>query len=895
MSRRALGLVTLLSLTSAPFAQDVPASRPLPGVRYRATVPTPEQVLGRPLGAEVSLHAEIETYLRALAAASDRIKLVEYGRSWEGRRLWYAVLATPERLAKLPGLQAGWQRLADPRTLAPGEGEKLCVDLPAVAWLANCVHGDEPSGSDAALMVAWHLLAAEDDALVSAIFANLVVVIDPLQNPDGRDRFVHGTRAARGLEAAADPDSAEHTQPWPGGRVNHYLFDMNRDWFAMSQPETVARVRAFQAWWPQVYVDLHEMGGNSTYYFAPPALPLNPEITTKQRAWLERYGRNNAAWFDRAGVEYFTRENYDSFYPGYGEGWPTFQGSIGMTFEQGSSRGLVFRRRDDSLLHYRECVRNHFLASLGTLETLAGARQDALEGFLEYRRTAIAEGTTGPVAAYLFPERGDPTRLARLVNLLTAQGIEVQRATAPITTERATPLLGGSTSAQTFPAGTYVVRLDQPAKRLATVLLGRHFEMDAEFLARQKEREKRRKEAQFYDLTAWSLPLLFDVETWVSATPPNGAAQQVALGAARPAVQELGTTAPKVAYVVPWSNGAAALLVELLAAGVKVRTMDRAFKLGGTEFAPGTYVVKIADQPADLHERMRSGSARHGVRVVPTDTSWVESGIHFGSNSTHVVAAPKVAIAWDRPVQANSAGWARFVLERRYGLPVTPIRVQSLATAELERYTVLVLPDGGAYAGVLGKAGAERLQHWVDRGGVLVAIGGATRWLAEEGVGLLASKAEDRQGPPKPKSDADSRASRPAEEPFDYEKAIRPDKEPPPRTPGAILAVTLDPEHWLAFGYAGRANVVSESHDIFTPVKLDRGTNVAVYETTDKLLLAGFTWEESKKQLAQKAWLVHQPRGKGHVVAFAEDPNLRAFADGLNLLFLNAILLGSGR
>jgi hypothetical protein len=267
-------------------------------------------------------------------------------------------------------------------------------------------------------------------------------------------------------------------------------------------------------------------------------------------------------------------------------------------------------------------------------------------------------------------------------------------------------------------------------------------------------------------------------------------------------------------------------------------------------------------------------------------------------------------MAWDRPVNANSAGWVRYLLEQRYGIPVTPVRTQQLDDVELDRFTVLILPEGGGYGGVLGKGGADAIKGFVARGGVLITLGSATRWLTDKDVGLLASEAESREKPAgdkakdKPSADepatgpgADAKAEAKDEphEPFDYAKAIRPDKESPPSTPGAILRVTIDPDHWLGFGYHGSASVVHDGNNILTPVKLDRGTNVAIYAVADQLVQAGFVWDESRRQLPQKAFLVHQPFGRGHVVAFAEDPNVRAFADGLHLMLLNAVLLTAGR
>jgi hypothetical protein len=913
-----LAAAALAALPAAAVAQ-VPDPAPLPsrpfapGITYDPAIPTLDRVTGHDWGSEVSAHADVERYLQALAAAApDRLRLFEYGTSWQGRKLWYAIVANPANLQRLDAVQRGMQRLADPRGATAEELDALQRDLPAVGWLANCVHGDEPSGTDAALYVLYHLLAAQNDPVATKVLAECVVGIDPLQNPDGRDRFVHGTRGARGRWPDATPLGAEHSQQWPGGRVNHALFDMNRDWFALSQPETQARVRTFQQWWPLLYVDLHEMGGNSSYYFPPPAEPVHGEITPLQRDWLSRYGRNNARWFDRFGFDYFTREAYDSFYPGYGEGWPTFHGSIGMTFEMASARGLVFRRRDDSLLHYRDGVHRHFIASLATLETLAEGRREALASFVQHRRAGIARGENGPVKAYVFPDRGDRTRLQRLMNLLLAQGIEVQRTVADWQPATGTALCFGATAVPSFAAGSYVVPLAQPASTLAVLLLQPHFDMEPAFVAEQQRREQKRRELEFYDLTAWALPLLFGVEAWsVAEAPPAGGTRLVA-GAATAGALPLRERPPQVAYVIAWGqNGAAALLAELLRLGVKVRCLDEPFVLDGSDYPAGSYVIRVQGQPADLHARLRELALVHGVTPFCADSSWVERGPNFGSGTGHTLELPRVAMAWDRPVNANSAGWLRYLLEQRYGVPVTPVRTHDLARVDLDRFTVMLLPEGSSYTSLLGKAGADAIRGFVERGGVLITLGAASRWLMEKDVGLLATEAEHREAPKaadgkdKPDTkdtkdgndtkDGKQAEARPAAKPFDYAVAIRPDKESPPSTPGAILEVQVDGEHWLGFGYQGAAHVVHDSANILTPIKLDRGTNVAIYAPADRLVRAGFVWDDSRRQLPQKAYLVHQPSGRGHVVAFAEDPNVRAFADGLNLLLLNAVLLTAGR
>lgn len=892
------------------------------GVSYDPAIPTLDQVTGHAWGTEISAHRDVESYIHALAtAAPERVKVVKFGESWQGRALYYVIVGRENVISRLPEVKASMQMLADPRGLSDDAGEKLLEDLPAVGWLANCVHGDEPSGTDAALYVLYHLLAAKNDAVVDKVLDECLVLIDPLQNPDGRDRFVFYNRAARGRFPDPTPQAAEHSQPWPSGRTNHAMFDMNRDWFGVTQPETAARVAAFLDWWPLVYVDLHEMGGNSTYFFPPPAQPINSEITAVQRGWLTRYGKNNARWFDRFGFDYFTREAYDAFYPGYGDSWPMAHGSIGMTFEMASARGLVYRRTDEGLLHYRDGVRRHFVASMATLETLANAPTAAQRAFLLHRRAGVARGKAGKVREYVFPPRGDRTRLARLANLLMQQGIEVHEATEALSCPSAATLASavkGATSdakATTFPKGSFVVSMSQPASTLATMLLQPHFDMEEAFLDRQRARQERRQRTQFYDLTAWSLPLLFGVECFEAREASTGARKLLRAGQATSGAAALRAAAPKVAYVVPWgANGSAALLVELLRMGVQAKCIDEPFTLDAQKFPAGSYVIRVPNQPANLHARMATLARMHGVTPYCADSSWIEEGPSFGTRRGHVLKAPRIAMAWDRPVSTYSAGWLRYLLEQRYGLPVTALRTRDLTRVDLDRFTVLVLPEGRGYAKALGSSGQKAISGFVQRGGVLITLGSATQWLSSEGVGLLATTAErrgeglakapDTKGTAKKddakkdddKKDADKKGeASDKDKGFDYEKAIRPDKESPPSTPGAILHVLVDAKHWLGFGYDGKADVVHDSSHILTPIKRNRGTNVVRYAKSADLVRAGFVWEESLKQLPEKAYLVHQPHGRGHVVAFAEDPNVRAFADGLNLFLLNAVLLTAGR
>lgn len=849
-----------------------------PNTAYDPKIPTIKQVLGYDHGDEITSPENVATYLKALAAAApERSRLVEYARSWEGRPLWIFVVGSADRMAKLDQVKAGLKKLADPRSTTAGERDELIKTLPVSVWLLHGVHGNEISSSDASLAEAYHLLAARNDAGVDAILGNALVIIDPMENPDGRARFLFQNLQGRAATPDPEPISAEHDEPWPGGRSNHYLFDMNRDWFSLSQPETIGRIAVHQEYFPQVSVDLHEMGGNGTYYFAPPADPINPFVPRDQRDWFDVFGRNNAARFDEKGFGYFIREQYDSFYPGYGESWPIFNGAIGMTYEQASARALAWKRDDGLLLTYKDGVLHHFTSAIQTARTAAENREKLLRYYSGYRQSAVDEGKKGTVEYALVPGV-DPSRAERLARLLVRQGIEVRQ-----TTEAA------KVGVRNVPAGSYLVSAAQPTGRLIRNLLEVNVDQDEAFVKEQDKRRKKRQGDQIYDVTAWSLPIAFGVECVPAALAVAVKTQPLA-GVATSAATAL--PAAKVAYLLPWGFNSAAAVTEALRAGLRVRVAGDIIKLNGTTFPTGTAIFRTSENE-NLATTLGAIAARHNVTPVGTDTAFVDvGGISLGSGDVVNMKSPRVLLMWDAPTSSLSAGWARFALERRLGVRTTAVRVGSFRRANLNDYDVVVMPSGD-YS-IVGDDGVKRLKDFARAGGTVVTLGEASRWAAKEKVALIDTRTENRDGSPEkeaPASDADKKKAD-ASKPFDFEKAIQPEREAPENTPGSYLRVALDPEHWMSAGTDFEMGVLVESRRIFTPITLDKGDNVGVYAKKDKLRMSGLVWDEAQSALAQKAFLIHQSVGAGHVIAFAEEPNYRAYTEGTMLLFANAVLLG---
>jgi len=559
------------------------------------------------------------------------------------------------------------------------------------------------------------------------------VIIDPMQNPDGRDRFIYHFETAEGLLPDSDRISAEHDEPWPGGRTNHYLFDLNRDWFILSQPETRGRVAILQEWFPVAYVDAHEMGSDQTYYFAPEAIPYNPHLAPNQRASLELFGLNNARWFDQFGIDYFTREIFDAFYPGYGASWPSYFGSIAMTYEQASARGLVIRQYHGNEMSYAFTVRNHFVTSLSTAETVARHREKFLREFYDYQVTAIEEGSQGDVRSYILPTQDDQAGADMLAGLLVQQGVEVGVAA------EAFRACGNS-----YAAGSYVIDLAQPAKRLIRTLLDTDVQMDTDFMEEQERRRSKNLHDQIYDVTAWSLPLIMNVEAKACNRAPAVKTQPADGSTVLPGTVSGGQA--KVAYLVPWGEATAVrFLANALRLGMQVKSTDLAITHSGRRYPPGTLIIDVADNDSSVHESVRALARRTGADVVAVDNSWVTDGPNFGSANVVVHTAPRIALAWDEPTSGYSAGNTRYVIERMFDYPVTVIRTDKLGMADLDRYQVLILPSTGAgdYLATLGEAGVQNLRNWVTHGGVLIGLGTANRFLAHPNVDLIAARREN--------------------------------------------------------------------------------------------------------------------------------------------------------
>lgn len=855
-----------------------------PGTEYNQNIPTFEQVLGYQVGEKISDYGEMLRYFEALErAAPERIKLFEYARSWEGRKLIYAAIAKPDTLTKLDEFAGDMQKLADPTQTNKKQANSLIQSLPGSVWLEYGVHGNEISSTDAAMMTAYHLLAAPTETVNKKIFDNTIVFIDPLQNPDGRARFTSRYYATVGMRHSADRLSAEHNEPWPRGRSNHYLFDMNRDWLAMTQPETQGRIASLNKFKPLVVIDLHEMGGDQSYYFAPAAEPFNPFMTKTQIENMNTIGRNHARHFDRFGFDYFTREIFDAFYPGYGDSWPTFYGASASTYEVGSARGEVYKRKTGQIYTYRDSVHQQFVASVSTAEGVADNREKLLKDFYQYQVNAIEAGKKDKKERfYILPNKRDKAGTHRLATLMAGHGVKVIRADEPF-----------KACGKSYSAGAFVLDSAQPRGRFLQNTFTEQVNMDPAFIKEQERRRARKLNDEIYDVTGWSLPLMFNIDTDTCGKSVKVSGTEV--NANDKLDGQVNNPEATVAFIVPWGDMAAGrFLTAALHAGITIKSADEAFQLDNKKSYPaGSLIIERRTNSYSLNKTVLAIAEKTGAQVDGVNTSWVSDGPSFGSGRTVTMKAPKVAIAWDTPTSSLSAGNTRFVIERQFNYPVTAIRTRQLARADLSDYHVIILPNG-FYQGTLGKSGAKNLDSWVKQGGVLITFSGATRFAASKDAGLLDVKRENAFKDKKSKnSKTDSKKATVDGQLFtkksDLVDASENTEEKPDFVAGVLANIEVDQEHWLTAGVNQDVVGLVYGNDIYTPIKLNSGKNLAWFKGPDDVLASGYLWKENQKQLAYKPYLIHQPKGKGMVIAYTQEPTVRAYLDGLNLMLMNSI------
>ena len=871
---------------------------------YRQVVPTPTALLGYQAGARHTQYDRQQFVLdQMVVAAGDRVRTETIGVTEEGRMMRVLIISSPANLRRLDRIRRGTEMLADPRSTTEAQADSIAQANPVTVFLSYSVHGYEAAGFETAMWFAYHMLASES-AEVQSILDNVLLVINPSANPDGHERLAVWYNSLPGTHSD-EPwamGQGQGGQPWEiSGRYSHYRFDMNRDLIALSQAPTRAVASSILRWKPSVVADLHSTTGQ--YFFPPNPPALHPALPEQTDAWIYEFGEANAETFDAQGWPYYVREFFDLYYPGYYDLWPTLLGATGMTYETDGGPQFAIRKSDGTVTTFHEGIAHHFMTSKTTVETAAANRVRRNRDFFNFRRDSYQAARQSDMRRIVIAPGNDRVLTNQLATLLARHGLEVSRTSQAYTVPNARDYMNPDAQPSTavVDAGAIVVDLTQPQALLAEALLEPEAGFNPGFVEGQLEkynRNQRRGDRQdsegydFYDVTAWSLPLTFGMQAYWTDD------QSQVSGAAVTERDSISIPQPpargRAAYLVHnEGSNAAALVTAATLSGLNVGVATEPVSADGAVYPAGTFVLRVGRNGDDLHDRIRDLAVEYRVNVVPVASGFPgETGIGVGSEQVVPVRAPKVIIAAGQGINQMSFGALWQYMEQEARIPFVAVETSNLGGMQtLNDYNVLIIPGGfsGSIRSAIGSRGISRISDWVSSGGVLIAYDGSGMFLSDEEVGLSSVEYLEREED----SEEDEEAAE--DDPTQTPPLVSPTagSDRPTWLPGSIFKATLDNTHWLTFGYQGRHLPVMVSGGGMLKRSED-GDNPVAFVGTD-LKLSGFVWPDTEEFLEGSVWASVESRGSGNVVIFGDDPLFRGFWRGTARLLLNAILMGSGR
>ena len=814
---------------------------------------SPEEFLGYKIGSHYTPHWKIVNYFTQMAAANpSMVKLEKYGETNEGRPLLLAMISTPENIKNLEQIRLNNLRLANlsKDKMAPSE-----ENAPVIVWLSYNVHGNETSSSEAAMLTLYALLNPAETKTKEWL-KNTVVIIDPCLNPDGRDRYVNWFNSVVGKNMDPLRIAREHREPWPGGRTNHYNFDLNRDWAWQTQVESQQRIKMYDQWMPQIHVDYHEQGINEPYYFAPAAEPFHEVITPWQREFQTTIGKNHAKYFDKNGWLYFTKIRFDLFYPSYGDTYPIYNGSIGMTYEQGGiGAGLGVVNEDGDTLTLADRAEHHFTTSLSTIEIASQNAGRLLKEFRKYFNDAVSSGA-GEYKTFVIKNEGkNNQRIEKLAQLLDKNGIQYSAGNGA----------GGkgynyfSGKEEIFTAGNadIVITTQQPRGALVKVLF---------------EPKSKLSDSVTYDITAWSLPYVYGVNGFASKDKVSGAGAW-SNGAI------INNTETDYGYIIPW-NGVKTVkaIGHLMQKGILLRFSELALEINGNKFDRGAVLVlKTSNKKfgKNLWNIVKETADADNIQLYPVSSGFVDKGVDFGSDMVHPLKAPKVALLTGDGVGSNAAGEIWHFFEQQLDYPITLINAADFGRTDWHDIDVLLMPDGN-YKFLTNKDDLENFKSWITRGGRVVALEGAVTQLAKAEIGIKQKKADEE----------DKKDKTPGYETLkSYEDRERGSVSG--ITPGSIWKVEMDNSHPLAFGYPGYYYTLKQDDVIYEFLK--DGWNVGVIKKENQV--AGFVGSSLQPKLKDGLLFGVQQMGDGSISYLADNVLFRSFWENGKLMLCNAVFL----
>ncbi len=804
-------------------------------VTYDKAIPTPEAFLGYQVGSQHASPYEIAAYCKKLASLSPRIKIETYARTVENQELLLLTFTNPQNISNLPAIKAEHALLANPQS---AKNFKL-NQMPGVVWLGYSVHGNEASGTNSALLTVYHLAAAQGPQIDSLLAENIILV-DPCINPDGGRRFSTWVNSNKSQNLVSDANAREFKETWPGGRTNHYWFDLNRDWLYQQLPESKGRLVKFYEWLPNILTDHHEMGSNSSFFFQP-GIParMHPLTPAKNLELTAAIGNYHAKALDAIGSHYYTQENYDDFYYGKGSTLPDVNGSIGILFEQASSRGHL-QETVNGNLSFPFTIRNQFTVTLSTLQAAKAMRKE----LLQHMQSFYAESPTDDTKAYIFGGGSDHVATTEMLNILLRNQIEVYNLKADET----------QNNIKFSPGSSYIVPATQAKHRLVKSF----FEKRTSF-----------QDSAFYDISAWTLPLCMNVPYAESKTA-------LALGTSATnspysAGKVIGTST--YAYVFEWSGYfAPRTALKLIEKGYRLKYATEPFQAqtsqGLKTFAYGS-VQFLASDPENLKD-LQAIAAADGTTFYGIKSGLTPQGIDLGSEKFKTMEAPKPLMVVGEGIDANDAGEIWHLLDQRYALPLTFADLQNIAKLDINKYTHLILPSG-RYGDYISE---DKLKSFLAKGGTVVAMGDANSFLIQKKFSSLVLK---------PEASVSNKSKKAFDSKSNSDGALE--------TSGAIVSAQLDLSHPLCYGYQNTTLPVFKVNNLIFE---DTGNAYnSPFILSDKPLLAGYIHPKNRERFKNSPIIVANTFGGGKVIQITDNPNFRAFWYGTNKIFANALFFSN--
>lgn len=797
---------------------------------------SPEEFLGYPLGTNFTRHHKVVDYFEHVAENSELVKFQKYGETYEGRPLTYAIISTEENLQNLEQI-----RQSHLQNAGVSEGSSSSPSKKGIIWLSYNVHGNEASSTEAAMKTLYELVTEKQEWL-----QDLVVIIDPAVNPDGRDRYVNWYKQVKATPYDTSPMAVEHHEPWPGGRPNHYLFDLNRDWAWATQAETKQRLKIYNQWLPHIHVDFHEQGKNSPYYFAPAAEPLHDAITPFQREFQKEIGKNHAKYFDENGWLYFTKEVFDLLYPSYGDTYPTYMGAIGMTYEQAGHVGLSVQTDHGYDLTLVDRVEHHHTTGLSTVE-IAAQNVDRLNTEFGKFYTNSSKGAVNYVLS------GNKDKLDLLKELLDRH--EISYATARNGKVKGFDALQNKNRTIEANENTLVVTTAQPKGKMVRVLM---------------EHATNLPDSLTYDITAWSLPYAYGLE----AISTQSAVPTVAT----PQASEISNipNPGAAAYITDWNSMKdARFLTALLDAGFIVRFTETALENAGKTFAPGSLIITKSDNRRleNYDEKLIDLANKFERKLTVATSGFSTSGPDLGSSQVKIINSPRIGLLRGEGTSSLNYGELWYFFEQDLNYPVTSLNTAYFSQVDLSKLDVIILPSG-RYSDLFDEEELSKLHTWIRGGGKVIAIGGALKTFAgKDGFDLALNKEKENDS-----------LSKPNLVPY----AQREREEIKDLITGSIVETKMDKTHPLAFGYDDTYLSLKLSNDSYS--LLNDGYNVGHLPANPKIV-AGFVGSNAKTKIENSLTFGVEPIGQGSAIYFVDNPLFRAFWQNGKLLFVNSIFL----